>query len=117
MSVEEHQARRHVLEEHCREAGRDPSEIEVTHNTRVVIAETAGEFVELVAREASASNTSAEAYRRSLAGAVAGTPEQCAEAIQRYVDSGISYFFLLFPDPIPTESLELFARKVMPYFE
>ena len=117
MSVEEHQARHRVLEEHCREAGRDPSEIEVTHNTRVVIAETAVEFDELVAREGAASNTSVEAYRRSLAGAVWGPPEQCAEAIQRYVDSGISYFFLLFPDPIHTESLELFARKVMPYFE
>ena len=117
MSVEEHRSRRRVLEEHCREAGRDPSEIEVTHNTRVVIAETAGEFDELVAREAAASNTSVEAYRRSMTGAVAGTPEQCAETLQRYVDSGISYFFLLFPDPIPSESLEVFARRVIPYFE
>ena len=38
------------------------------------------------------------------------------EQIQAYVDNGIRYFFLLFPDPISSESLELFAREVMPHF-
>ena len=55
-------------------------------------------------------------YRTSLSRAIAGTPDQCAEQIRRYVDSGITYFFLLFPDPIPTEGLELIAREVMPQF-
>jgi alkanesulfonate monooxygenase SsuD/methylene tetrahydromethanopterin reductase-like flavin-dependent oxidoreductase (luciferase family) len=48
-----------------------------------------------------------------LSNAVVGTPDACIEQIQAYVTGGISYFFLIFPDPAPTEALELFARKVM----
>ena len=55
-------------------------------------------------------------YKESLKRAIAGTPEACVERIQTYVDNGISYFFLLFPDPISAESLELFAREVFPHF-
>ena len=116
MSLEEHRATLEVLGGHCERAGRDLSEIEVSHNTRVVIAESEPHFEQLVAQGAAHSNMSAADYRASLSRAIAGTPEQCAEQIQQYVDSGITYFFLLFPDPIPTESLELFAGEVMPKF-
>ncbi len=116
MDLDEHRACLDSIEKHCRDVGRDPSEIEVTHNTRVVIAPTEAEFDSVVSRAAAASNTDPADYRASLSRAIAGTPDQCAEQIQRYVDSGITYFFLLFPDPIPTESLELFAREVMPRF-
>ncbi len=116
MSVEEHRAKLGVLEEHCRRVGRDPSEIEVSHNTRVLIAESGSEYERLVSRGAADSNTGVGAYRESLSRAIAGTPAQCVEQVSRYVDEGITYFFLLFPDPIPSESLELFAREVMPHF-
>ena len=116
MDLDEHRASLDVLGEHCRSVGRDVSEIEVSHNTRVVIAGSEAEFEGLVSQGAAAANTSAAEYRASLSRAIAGTPEQCAEQIQSYVDSGITYFFLLFPDPIPTESIELFAREVMPRF-
>ena len=39
MSLDEHRASLDALHEHCRNVGRDPAEIEVSHNTRVVIAE------------------------------------------------------------------------------
>ena len=116
MDLDEHRASLDALGEHCRNAGRDPGEIEVSHNTRVVIAESEGEFDRLVSQRAAEANMNAADFRASLSRAVAGTPEQCAEQIQRYVDSGITYFFLLFPDPIPTEGLELFAKEVMPRF-
>ena len=116
MDLDEHRASVDVLGEHCRSVGRDVSEIEVSHNTRVVIARSEAEFEELVSQGAAAANISAAEYRASLSRAIAGTSEQCAEQIQSYVDSGITYFFLLFPDPIPTESIELFAKEVMPRF-
>ncbi len=116
MDLAEHQATLTALGEHCLDVGRDLSEIEVSHNTRVVIAETEAEFEAMIARGASDANTSVADYRASLSRAVAGTPDQCIEKIRSYVDCGITYFFLLFPDPIPTESLELFAREVMPHF-
>ena len=116
MDLNEHRASLDVLEEHCRNVGRDPSEIEVSHNTRVVIAESEAEFDRLVSQGAADANMSAADYRASLSRAIAGTPEQCVEQIKRYVDNGITYFFLLFPDPIATDRMELFAREVMPRF-
>ena len=116
MDLAEHGARLDALGEHCRDVGRDLSEIEVSHNTRVVIAESEAEFEKLVAQGAANASMSATDYRASLSRAIAGTPQQCVEQIQKYVDSGITYFFLLFPDPIPIESLGLFAREVMPRF-
>jgi alkanesulfonate monooxygenase SsuD/methylene tetrahydromethanopterin reductase-like flavin-dependent oxidoreductase (luciferase family) len=116
MSLEEHRAKLAILGEHCRKVGRDVGEIEVTHNTRVVIADSAAEFDKLVARQADGARMSARDYRASLASAIAGTPEQCIEQLKPYVDGGISYFFLIFPDPVPSEGLELFAREVIPRF-
>ena len=113
MDLVEHRARLDALGEHCRDVGRDLSEIEVSHNTRVVITESEAEFEKLVAQGAADASVSATDYRESLSRAIAGTPQRCVEQIQKYVDSGITYFFLLFPDPIPTEGLELFAQEVM----
>ena len=112
MDLTEHAAKRSVLEDHCRAVGRDPSEIEISHNCRVVIVETERELDQL----AGASGMTGAGYRESLGNAIWGTPEQCAEKFQVYVDSGITYFFLLFPDPIQTDRLELFASEVMPRF-
>ena len=116
MDLAEHQATLTALGEHCLDIGRDLSEIEVSHNTRVVIAETEAEFDRLVSDGAAAANLSAADYRASLSRAIAGTPEQCVEKIRSYVECGITYFFLLFPDPIPSDRLELFAREVLPRF-
>ena len=116
LSIDEHRAKLQVLERHCRLVGRDLAEIEVTHNTAVVIGEDPDRFDQLVARNAAHSNRSEADYRASLSNAVAGTPEQCVEQIRPYVEHGINYFFLVFPDPIPTESLDLFAEAVMPRF-
>ena len=116
MTLEEHRAKLRVLEGHCRELGRDFAEIEVSHNTRVVIAEDNVAFLKLAAESAARSGMSSSAYISSLAGAIAGTPEQCVEQLRKYVDDGITYFFLLFPDPMPSGSLGLFAREVMPQF-
>ena len=116
MDLAEHRLSLDAFGEHCSDVGREMSEIEVSHNTRVVIAESEAEFDRLVSDGAAAAKVSAANYRASLSRAITGTPEQCAEKIRSYADSGITYFFLLFPDPIPTESLELFAREVMPKF-
>lgn len=116
MDLDEHRATLDVLGEHCQREGRDLSEIEVSHNTRVVIAESEAEFDRLIEQRATAENIAAADYRASLSRAIAGTPEQCIEQIQNFVDGGITYFFLLFPDPIPSDSMELFSREVMPRF-
>ena len=116
MSLEEHQSKMEILQRHCDELGRDPAEIEVTHNTRVVIAESQETFEAMAAQGAASANVSLTDHKESLSRAIAGAPEQCIQQLSRYVDAGIRYFFLLFPDPISSESLELFASEVMPHF-
>ncbi len=116
MSLDEHRSKLDILREHCREVGRDLSEIEVSHNARVVIAATEDKYGELVRQLAERSGVCPEEYGRSLKGSVAGTPEKCVQRLREYVDAGITYFFLLFPEPISTEDLSLFAREVMPHF-
>ena len=110
---DEHKAMLGVLEEHCRQAGRDMREIEVSHNTRVKIAANEDGVRSMLEEGARAAGMLVEKYRRSLQNAIVGTPEQCASRIRTYVDAGVTRFFLIFPDPIPTESLELFASTVM----
>ena len=116
MSPAQHLAKLKVLEEHCDAVGRDPSEIEVSHNTRVVIGATGREFEEMVAAGAARSGMTVGGYRDTLGGAIAGTPDQCVAQLQPLMDMGITYFFLLFPDPIESASLELFAKEVMVRF-
>ncbi len=112
MDLREHAHKRSVLESYCLEIGRDPSEIEVSHNCRVVIVENETELEKL----ADAAGMTNAAYRESLGNAIWGTADQCSEKLQVYADAGITYFFLLFPDPIPSDRLELFALEVMPRF-
>jgi len=116
MSLEEHRSKMEIVQRHCDELDRDPSGIEITHNTRVIIAESEQEFEVLAAQGAANASVSLADYKKSLSGAIAGTPEQCVQQLSRYVDDGIHYFFLLFPDPISNESLDLFASEVMPHF-
>ena len=117
MSLEEHRAKLDVLERYCREVGRDPAEIEVTHNARLIISENQQAFDSKSAHAASHANTSVSDYKQSISGAIAGTPEQCIQQIESYVQAGIRYFMLIFQDPVSVEDLQLFAREVMPHFE
>ncbi|MFQ6026687.1 MAG: LLM class flavin-dependent oxidoreductase [Dehalococcoidia bacterium] len=116
MNPEEYQAKLRVLAEYCREAGRDFSEIEVTHNTRVLVARTEAELEAQITCQAARSYQGPEAYRASLSRAIAGTPEQCVDQISQLVARGIAYFFLLFPEPVSVDDLRLFAEQVMPHF-
>ena len=60
---------------------------------------------------------SAEAYRADrLRDTLSGTPEQICDRVAEYVEYGIRYFFIVFPDPAPSETLALFAEEVMSRF-
>ena len=116
MSLEEHRSKMEIVQRYCDDLGRDPSEIEITHNTRVIIAESEQKFYDLVVQGAAGSSVSVKDYKKTISGAIAGTPEQCVQQISKYINDGIKYFFLLFPDPITNEHLDLFAKEVMPHF-
>jgi alkanesulfonate monooxygenase SsuD/methylene tetrahydromethanopterin reductase-like flavin-dependent oxidoreductase (luciferase family) len=47
---------------------------------------------------------------------VAGTPDTILREIKKYVDIGVTYFTIYFPDLPDMISLQLFAKNIMPYF-
>lgn len=116
MSVAEHGAKRRVLDAHCEAVGREPSEVVLSHNAHVFIGEDEAAVERVLADHAARHGVPVERFRASLSNAIVGTPPQCMEQLRRYVDYGIGWFFLLFPEPVSVGDLELFAEEVMPEF-
>ena len=117
MSIEEHEAKRRVLDAHCEGVGREPSEVALSHNAHVFIGEDEAAVDRTLAEHAARHGMSPEGFRASLGNAIVGTPSQCVEQLRRYVDYGIGWFFLLFPEPVRVGDLELFANEVLPRFK
>ena len=116
-TVDEHRRYQGIVHRAAEAAGRDPSSIEWTHNADCVIAPTQREFDALVARLAEqAGMTSAQYQAERLPNTLSGTSDQVAERINEYVESGIRYFFVVFPNPAPSDTLALFAEEVMAKF-
>lgn len=116
-TVDDHHQHQSIVHQAAEAAGRDPSAIEWTHNADCVIAPTSREYEALVAQLAErAGMTAAEYQTRRLKNTLSGTPDQVADRINEYVESGIRYYFVVFPDPAPSETLALFADEVMAKF-
>ena len=45
---------------------------------------------------------------------VSGTPEDCIDKLQQYVDVGIGHFMIRFGDLPDLEAVRLFSKKVIP---
>ena len=112
---EEWAAKREVLKAHCADVGRDEDEIEKTWSPEVVVRATVAEF-ERDRKAERIGSKYGEPFESWSAGNLVGTPEQVSEKIARYVDLGCTYFLPWSPDYPSTETLELFARDVIPNF-
>ncbi len=116
-TVEQHRRYADIIRQVAEAAGRDPDAIELTHNADCVIAPTQREYQRLVARLAQDAGMTAAAYEADrLRNTLSGTPEQICDRISGYVEFGIRYFFVVFPNPAPSETLALFADEVMAKF-
>jgi F420-dependent oxidoreductase-like protein len=112
---EEWAAKREVLKGHCKAVGRDEEEIGKSWSPEVFIRETEAEIRGLVAAS-EVGSLWGEAYDSWAAGNLIGTPEQVAEKVARYVESGCTYFVPWCSDYPDTTTLSLFAEQVMPAF-
>jgi F420-dependent oxidoreductase-like protein len=101
----EWQHKAEVLQQHCRDVGRDYDEIRKTISPEVFIRETEQEVLDAGSR--SFWGEPAESWR---AGNLVGTPEQVAEKVRTYVDLGCTGFYPWCSDYPETESLRLFAQ-------
>jgi len=110
-SLEEFTKKRVILQDHCRIIGRDEDTIRKTISSEVFIRETEKEVI-----EAGSKNLWGEPAESWRAKALVGTPEQVSEKIQKYLDAGCTGFIPWCADYPSTETLELFATKVIPNF-
>ena len=117
MTLNEYRLKLEVLAQHCQAVGRDFSQIQVSHNAGVLIAETSSDLERRITQRAQAANLRPEEFQEELSRYIWGTPDQCYRQIKEYVQHGISYFFLIFPDPVSSQDLRLFAEEVMPRFQ
>ncbi|MEE9592194.1 MAG: LLM class F420-dependent oxidoreductase [Thermoplasmata archaeon] len=100
-----------ILDDHCKAVGRDPGEIERSHNRSVVLAEEKKEAQEKAKGFAKRVQQSPEEYG---ARTMIGDPEGIAGLLGRFLDVGVTYFVVYFPDAWEIEPLERFSREVMP---
>ena len=110
-TLEEFVHKRSVLQGHCKDVGRDEAEIRKTISGEVFIRETEAEIV--AAGSQSLYGEPFEAWRSK---GLIGTPDEVCERIQRYIDAGCGGFIPWCSDYPSTETLELFATKVIPNF-
>jgi len=110
-SLEEFVKKREILKGHCAAVGRDEDTIRKTISSEVFIRENEKDI------EAAGSKNPwglpADQWREK---ALVGTPEQVSEKIQKYLDAGCTGFIPWCPDYPNTETIELFAKKVIPNF-
>ncbi len=116
-TVDQHRRYAGIIRQAAGAAGRDPCGIELTHNADCIIAPTQREYQQVVAKLAEAAGMTAAAFETDrLCKTLSGTPEQICDRINEYVEFGIRYFFVVFPNPAPSETLALFAEEVMAKF-
>jgi alkanesulfonate monooxygenase SsuD/methylene tetrahydromethanopterin reductase-like flavin-dependent oxidoreductase (luciferase family) len=96
VTSEEFAHKQRVLEEHCREVGRDPSEIMPTYYGLVSLVDDPGKV-----------------EKRDV-NVVGGTSEMIAEELLQFVRLGVKHFQLRFLDFPSTDGLEKFIDEVIP---
>jgi F420-dependent oxidoreductase-like protein len=108
---EEWARKREILKGHCAAVGRDESEIRKTWSPEVFIRSTEKELAERT--KGGLWGDSVENWSDNN---LVGTPEQVAEKVATYVKLGCTGFIPWCADYPDTETMELFATKVMREF-
>jgi F420-dependent oxidoreductase-like protein len=105
-----------ILERHCESIGRDLEQIRKSWTSYVIVKEDIGEVEEIVnwfvERAALYYGLPADRLRPPIS----GTPDECVEQIQRYIDIGVSLFILMFVGGDSKGQAKLFAEEVVPAF-
>ncbi|MFA1610845.1 LLM class flavin-dependent oxidoreductase [Halobellus rubicundus] len=112
-----------VIEDHCETVGRDPDEIEYSWDGHVICTRDEEKFdrlLDLMTPIQFEEEYQDQAPIRTEEDAreffVMGTPEECAEAIERRIEAGVTKFQCWFVDFPDTSGMELFADEVIPQF-
>jgi F420-dependent oxidoreductase-like protein len=110
-SLELYEHKLDVLESHCKAVGRDFQEIEKScwPGGQIFIAPNREKLDEKVLQRKPKSVSLKDFKKLNLV----GTPEECIQKIQQYVDVGVMYFMLFFGDLPNLNGVRLFAETVV----
>jgi F420-dependent oxidoreductase-like protein len=103
-----------VLEEQCKDAGRNVNQIRKSIATDIIIGKTRAEVDELVKECSARFNMRAE---ECVAKRIVGTPEQVVERLREYVELGVDLIICHFVDGHTLRPVELFSEMVLPNFK
>ena len=110
-TAQEYARKIELLKRYCREEGRNYSEIEKTLCADVVIAETTKEVASKL-NELTRMDLLRKGYPSFAKRRITGTPDECRETIQRFMDLGVKEFMLYFPDAWAIDPIRLFSKQV-----
>jgi len=110
-SIQEYTEKLKILKKHCKNIGRDFSEIEKScwPAGQILIAKSRKELdgkIEVIKPK----DMTDEDFRRIT---LAANPEECLRLLEDYIDLGVTYFMLFFADLPNPDSLGLFAQTVI----
>jgi alkanesulfonate monooxygenase SsuD/methylene tetrahydromethanopterin reductase-like flavin-dependent oxidoreductase (luciferase family) len=110
-SVEAYKFKLEVLEKECRAIGRSFGEIEKScwPGGQVLVAKNRTEVNEKISQR-NVLGLSMEDFKKTV---LAGTPKECKDQLQVYVDLGVNCFMLYLADLPNLDGLRLFAETVM----
>lgn len=110
-SLELYKHKLEVLERHCNVVGRDLQKIEKScwPGGQIFIALNRKELDEKVLQW-KPKNVSLEDFKKFN---LVGTPDECIQKIQQYMDIGVTHFMLFFGDLPSMRGMRLFAEKVV----
>jgi F420-dependent oxidoreductase-like protein len=110
-SLDEYRHKLGVLENHCKNVGRDFCEIEKScwPSGQILIARDHEELSQKISK-LKPSNMNLVEFKKCT---LAGTPDECKKHLQAYIDLGVTYFMLYFTDLPSLEGLRLFAKVVV----
>jgi len=102
-----------ILLQHCDTVGRDPSEIERTTFTGVVVIRDSREEASRIYGSIFERNGRARIWENQPV----GTPEDVAEALAPFVEIGYRHLIADFPSPYDEETMTRLATEVRPLLE
>ena len=103
-----------VLKRHCDDVGRDPRSITASQQCLVTVAPNAESAGPMADRAEKIFGGHMGDPKGPLA--ITGTPERCAEQIQKHIDLGCTMFIMEFFGKDTQEPAQLFAEEVLPAF-
>jgi F420-dependent oxidoreductase-like protein len=113
MDLESLSRKQAVLDRYCEEEGRDPATLRRSLEVPIAVGTDARTLQRRLERVIRARGYPAD---RAADMFIGGTPQQCIEKMQRYIEMGFHEFMLITLAPFDDDELECFAELVLPAF-